>query len=68
MRLLLLILLVACLIAGNQASPPEFTDPVCAVRTTGPTCPDGRCRPAPRRRRAPRLAARLTLQPRSQLG
>jgi hypothetical protein len=68
MRLLLLILFVACLVAGTQASPPDFPDPVCAVRTTGPTCPDGRCRPAPRRRRAPRVVARLTLQPCSQLG
>ena len=68
MRVLLLILLVACLIVGNEAAPSVVGQEVCAVRTTTPDCPNGRCRPAPRRRRAPRLAFRMTLQPRSLLG
>lgn len=68
MRLFLLILCVVCLVVAAQAAPTHENTEVCAVRGTSPDCPTGRCRPAPRRRRAPRLAARLTLQPRSQLG
>lgn len=68
MRVSLLILLMACLVGVGQPASTREANSVCTVRGTSPRCPDGRCRPSPRRRRAPRLAIQATPLWQSLLG